>query len=171
MFTIWDIVRSQWFWIGLPVMEAIPSALDYTISTVVLTEIADAGAYSSMSALVTSVSFLAVSLGLGLSKYVDARFDVTNQDIMTDSIHVRDHVMIIFLVAYAMQLSSLLWLFALPKYASEAHEVKLRSGISTLGGVRLIALLSLSLLLMVAVHVLSVYEPTACLEFSGGQGC
>ncbi|KAJ8535152.1 hypothetical protein ON010_g13586 [Phytophthora cinnamomi] len=53
MFTIWGVVRSQWFWIGLPVMEAIPSALDYTISTVVLTEIADARAYSSMSALVT----------------------------------------------------------------------------------------------------------------------
>uniref|UniRef100_H3H4U6 Uncharacterized protein n=1 Tax=Phytophthora ramorum TaxID=164328 RepID=H3H4U6_PHYRM len=51
--TIWGLVRSQWFWIGLPVMEAIPSALDYTISTAVLSEVADPNAHTTMSSLVT----------------------------------------------------------------------------------------------------------------------
>ncbi|KAG6579960.1 outer membrane protein PmpB [Phytophthora cinnamomi] len=171
MFTIWGVVRSQWFWIGLPVMEAIPSALDYTISTVVLTEIADARAYSSMSALVTSVSFVAGPLGLALSKYMDAQFDVTNQDIMTDTTHVRDHIMATFFIAYALQLISLMWLLALPKNSSEAEALRIRGDTSTIGGVGLLTLLGLSLAVVVTVHGLSVYEPTACLGVSGGRGC
>ncbi|ETO83194.1 hypothetical protein F444_02706 [Phytophthora nicotianae P1976] len=171
MFTIWDVVRSQWLWIGLPVMEAIPSALDYTISTVVLTEVTDPSARSAMSGLVTSVSFLGGPLGLALSKYMDASFDVTNQDIMTDTTQVRDQIMATFFIAYTMQLASLLWLFALPKHASEAQQLKLRSGTSTIHGVGLLMLLGATLPFMVAVHVLSVYEPTACLSFSGGSGC
>ncbi|ETM00835.1 hypothetical protein L917_02492, partial [Phytophthora nicotianae] len=171
MFTIWDVVRSQWLWIGLPVMEAIPSALDYTISTVVLTEVTDPSARSAMSGLVTSVSFLGGPLGLALSKYMDASFDVTNQDIMTDTTQVRDQIMATFFIAYTMQLASLLWLFALPKHASEAQQLKLRSGTSTIHGVGLLMLLGATLPFVVAVHVLSVYEPTACLSFSGGSGC
>ncbi|KAL3660163.1 hypothetical protein V7S43_014695 [Phytophthora oleae] len=171
MFTIWDIVRSQWLWIGLPVMEAIPSALDYTISTVVLTEVADPSARSAMSGLVTSVSFLAGPLGLALSKYVDAQFDVSNQEIMTDTTKVRERITATFFIAYTMQLASLLWLLVLPRHASEIHNFKVRSGTSTVRGVGLLLLLTGSLLFVVAVHVLSVYEPTACLGFSGGAGC
>ncbi|KAG7385479.1 hypothetical protein PHYPSEUDO_001429 [Phytophthora pseudosyringae] len=171
MFTIWDVVRSQWFWIGLPVMEAIPSALDYTISTVILTEVADPSAHFTMSGLLTSVSFLAGPLGLAVAKYVGAQFDVSNQDVMTDTTHAREQLTMTFFIAYAMQLASLLWLFALPKHASEALELKLQSGTSTVRGVGLLLLLATSLPFVVAVHVLSVYEPTACLDFSGGPGC
>ncbi|RLN73488.1 hypothetical protein BBJ28_00010378 [Nothophytophthora sp. Chile5] len=171
LFTIWDVVRSQWLWIGLPVMEAIPSVLDYTIFTTVLTEVADPAAQDVMGSLVTGVSFLAGPLGLALSKYVDALFDVTNQDIMADTTHVREHIMTTFLFAYAMQLVALLWVLALPRHASEARDWKNRSGTSTSRAVALLLLLGVSLPFVVGVHVLSVYEPTACLGVSGGVGC
>ncbi|OWY95009.1 hypothetical protein PHMEG_00035107, partial [Phytophthora megakarya] len=171
MFTIWDVVRSQWFWIGLPVMEAIPSALDYTISTVVLTEVAGPSGYAAVSGLVTSVSFLAGSLGLAASKYFDAQFHVTNEDIMTDSTEVRNEIMVTFFVAYGMQFLSLLWLLALPKNVQEAQDMKLRSASSTTRGVAFIVLLGLSLPFAVVVHTLSVYEPTSCLDVAGGRGC
>lgn len=171
LFTIWGVIRSQWFWIGLPVMEAIPSALDYTISTVVLAEVVDPAAHATMSSLVTAVAFLAGPLGLALSKYVDAQFDVSNQDIMADTTHVREHIMVTFFIAYAMQLASLLWLFALPRHSQEAREWKMRSGSSMWRGVSLLVLLGSSLVFVVSVHVLSVYEPTSCLGFSGGAGC
>eukprot|EP00644_Phytophthora_capsici_P008496 jgi/Phyca11/111324/e_gw1.20.261.1 len=157
MFTIWDIVRSQWLWIGLPVIEAIPSALDYTISTIVLPEVADFSARSTMSRLITS--------------YVDAQFDVSNEQIMTDTTQVRERITATFLIAYAMQLVSLLWLLVLPRHASEARDLKARSGTSTARGVGLLVLFTGSFLFVVAVHVLSMYEPTACLSFSGGTGC
>jgi len=171
MFTIWDVVRSQWFWIGLPVMEAIPSALDFTISTVVLAEVVEPSAHASMSGLVTSVSFLAGPLGLAVSKYVDAQFDVTNQDIMADTTHVRAHIMATFFIAYGMQLVSLLWLFALPKTTNAARELKVRSGGSAARGVVLLALLAVTLPFVVLAHTLSMYEPTACQALFGGKGC
>ncbi|KAG7385480.1 hypothetical protein PHYPSEUDO_001430 [Phytophthora pseudosyringae] len=171
MFTIWDVVRSQWFWIGLPVMEAIPSALDYTISTLVVAEVADPSGRATVSGLVTSVSFLAGPLGLAVSKYVDAQFSVTNQDIMTDTTKVREETTVTFFIAYGMQLLSLLWLLALPKNASESRAMKVRSGTSTARAVGLLALLGLSLAFVVAVHALSVYAPTSCRGVAGGRGC
>ncbi|KAL4130407.1 hypothetical protein PRIC2_006406 [Phytophthora ramorum] len=171
LFTIWGVVRSQWFWIGLPVMEAIPSALDYTISTAVLSEVADPNAHTTMSSLVTSVSFLAGPLGLAVSKCIDAQFDVTNEDVMTDTTPVREQIMATFFIAYGMQLASLLWLFALSKHEKDARELKLRDSTSAVRGAGLLILLSASLLLVVAVHSLSVFEPTSCLGVSGGKGC
>ncbi|KAL4157608.1 hypothetical protein PRNP1_006630 [Phytophthora ramorum] len=171
LFTIWGVVRSQWFWIGLLVMEAIPSALDYTISTAVLSEVADPNAHTTMSSLVTSVSFLAGPLGLAVSKCIDAQFDVTNEDVMTDTTPVREQIMATFFIAYGMQLASLLWLFALPKHEKDARELKLRDSTSAVRGAGLLILLSASLLLVVAVHSLSVFEPTSCLGVSGGKGC
>ncbi|KAL4157685.1 hypothetical protein PRNP1_006702 [Phytophthora ramorum] len=156
LFTIWGLVRSQWFWIGLPVMEAIPSALDYTISTAVLSEVADPNAHTTTSSLVTSVSFLAGPLGLAVSKCIDAQFDVTNEDVMTDTTPVREQIMATFFIAYGMQLASLLWLFALPKHEKDARELKLRDSTSAVRGAGLLILLSASLLLVVAVHSLSV---------------
>uniref|UniRef100_M4BDU7 Uncharacterized protein n=1 Tax=Hyaloperonospora arabidopsidis (strain Emoy2) TaxID=559515 RepID=M4BDU7_HYAAE len=171
MFTIWNVVRSQWLWIGLPVMEAIPSALDYTITTVILTEIADPRAHAAVSGLVMSVSFVASPMGLAVSKYIDAQFDVTNQDIMTDTTDVRTQIMGTFFIAYAMQLLALLWLLALPKNASESQSMEAGGSMSTGRAVLFLALLSVSFLFVVAVHALSVYAPTACLAIAGGKGC
>lgn len=171
MFTIWGIVRSQWFWIGLPVMEAIPSGLDYVIFTVVLGEIADPGMEQIMSSLVTAVSFLAGPFGLMLTKYVDAQFDLTNQDLMVDTTHVRYHATVTFVFAYLCQLLSLGWLLVLPRHASEAREWKKRSGTSTSHAVGLIVLLVVSFMWTVAVHIMSVNASTACLKIAGGKGC
>ncbi|KAG7382265.1 hypothetical protein PHYBOEH_010551 [Phytophthora boehmeriae] len=166
MFTIWDVVRSQWFWIGLPVMEAIPSAIDYTIFSVILAKVVDPKVHTTVTVLVTGVSFLAGSLGLTLTKYVDELFDVTNQDVMTDTSRVREHLTVTFLIAYTMQLASLVWLIALPKHAVEVREWKELGGTSTVRGACLLALLSVTLPFVVAVHVLSVFKPMA---FAGGD--
>ncbi|KAH7460404.1 uncharacterized protein KRP23_14770 [Phytophthora ramorum] len=152
-------------------MEAIPSALDYTISTAVLSEVADPNAHTTMSSLVTSVSFLAGPLGLAVSKCIDAQFDVTNEDVMTDTTPVREQIMATFFIAYGMQLASLLWLLALPRNASETHAIRVRSDASVVRGMGLLALMALSMLFVVVVHTLSVYQPTSCLAVSGGKGC
>ncbi|KAI9913731.1 hypothetical protein PsorP6_005774 [Peronosclerospora sorghi] len=132
MLTIWDVVRSQWFWIGVPVMDAIPSAIDFTITTTVLAEVADPKTYAMISGLVTSVSSLAGPIGIAMSELIDAQFDVTNQDIMNDTTDVRSQIMLTFLIAYVMRLGSLLWLFALPHQAKK--EANLPSEVSTVRG-------------------------------------
>lgn len=171
MFTIWGIVRSQWFWIGLPVMEAIPSGLDYVIFTVVLGELADPGKEAAMSAVVTAVSFLAGPVGLMITKFVDAQLDISNQDLMVDSTHVRYHTTLAFSLAYLCQLLSLGWLLVLPQHANEAREWKKRSENSTQHAVGLLLLLAVAFAWTLAVHVLSVTASTACERVAGGRGC
>lgn len=171
MFAIWDVVRSQWLWIGLPVMEAIPSVLDYVIFSNLLSELADPGTELLMGALVTAISFVANALGLALSKYIDAQFDVSNQDIMEDSTSARFQLMGVFLVAYAAQAISMACVVALPRHSSEAREWKARSGSSTARAVALVAVVGLSLAAATAVHVLSVNQSTSCLGLAAGTAC
>ncbi|TMW58739.1 hypothetical protein Poli38472_010298 [Pythium oligandrum] len=171
MFTIWNVVRSQWFWIGLPVMEALPSSLDYVILTIILSEIAEPGSEDLMRSLITSVAFLAGPFGVSLTKYIDAQFDVTNQDIMSDTTTVRTHATLVFLIAYVCQLLSLAWLLALPRNGQEAREWKKRSGTSRGHAIVVILLLLASFVWSITVHVLSVNQSTSCLEIAGGKGC
>jgi hypothetical protein len=171
MFTIWDVVRSQWVWIGLPVMEAIPSVLDYVIFTNLMSELADPGTELLMGALVTAISFVANALGLALSKYIDAQFDVSNQDIMEDSTSARFQLTGVFLIAYAAQAISMACVVTLPRHASEAREWKARSGSSTARAVALVAVVALSLAAATAVHVLSVNQSTSCLGLAAGTAC
>ncbi|KAI9910449.1 hypothetical protein PsorP6_010671 [Peronosclerospora sorghi] len=156
MFTIWDIVRSQWFWIGLPVMDAIPSAFEYTITTVLVTEVTDPKAATTISEVVLSVSSIAASLGLVFSKLIDAPFDVRNEDIQSDTTHVRTHIMLTFLLAYAMRLLSLVWLWGLPRNASEAQAVQTCRRASGARAKLIVVVLALSFVVVVVVHALSV---------------
>ncbi|KAH7488808.1 uncharacterized protein KRP23_2751 [Phytophthora ramorum] len=151
-------------------MEAIPSVLDYTISTAVLREVADPNAHTTTSSLVTSVSFLAGPLGLAVSKCINAQFDVTNEDVMTDTTPVREQIMATFFIAYGMQFASLLWLFTLPKHENDARELKLRNSTSAVHGAGLLILLSASLLFVVAVHSRSVFEPTCVWACPAAKG-
>lgn len=171
MFTLWNVVRSQWFWIGLPVMEAIPSVLDYIIFTDLLSELAEPDTELLMGALVTAIFFVANALGLAISKYIDAQFDVSNQDIMEDSRSIRSQLTGVFIIAYAAQAVSIACVVALPRHASEVREWKARSGSSTTRAAALVAVLALSLAFATAVHVLSVNGSTTCLDVAAGTGC
>ncbi|TYZ64944.1 hypothetical protein PybrP1_009303 [[Pythium] brassicae (nom. inval.)] len=48
--------------------------------------------------------------------------DITNQDLMIDSTHVRYHTTLAFSLAYICQLISLGWLLVLPQHANEARD-------------------------------------------------
>ncbi|DBA00889.1 TPA: hypothetical protein N0F65_008532, partial [Lagenidium giganteum] len=154
--TIWNIARSSWIWVGLPVVEVLHSGLEYAIFTDVISELSEPGTEAIMSSLVNAVSFLAVPFGIVLTKYIDSLFNLSNQDVMRDTTRVRTDSSITFIIAYVCQFLSIAWLFVLPNCAKDAREWKKRSSTSMTHAVVLLSLLTVCFCWTIAVHVLSV---------------
>ncbi|KAE9058890.1 hypothetical protein PF006_g32029 [Phytophthora fragariae] len=85
MFTTWDVLRNQWFWLGVPVVENLPNGISFVIGTYVIVELAGEGNEGAVYGLVGSVANIAIPLASTLSKNVDSYFDVTNSDIVEDT--------------------------------------------------------------------------------------
>ncbi|KAG7381615.1 hypothetical protein PHYPSEUDO_005773 [Phytophthora pseudosyringae] len=92
MLTIWDVLRSQWFWLGTPILEELPQAMNFLVSTFVVVELAELGNEAAVYGLLTTVSNLSSPFALCISKNVNALFDVGVTDIIRDSKHVRSQV-------------------------------------------------------------------------------
>ncbi|DAZ99685.1 TPA: hypothetical protein N0F65_001922, partial [Lagenidium giganteum] len=116
-FTIWGVVRSQYMWIGLPVVEALPSSVGYLISTVIIEEVAEPETIPLLKLVVSAVGFLALSFGLTLTKHINSLFNLSNQNLLRDTTRVRTDASITFAIAYVCQFASIAWICAVPRTA------------------------------------------------------
>ncbi|TMW61554.1 hypothetical protein Poli38472_012745 [Pythium oligandrum] len=169
--TIWNVVRSQWFWLGTPILEELPAAVNFLVSTFVVVEMAEQGNEAAVYGLLTTISNLASPFASCLSKNVNARFDVSVDDIISDSTHVRWQVTWTFLIAYVMKLFSLTWLVLLPRQKRETQELKQRAGHSRLGGCLALGIGAFALIWSITTNLMSIFPATACLAVAGGSGC
>ncbi|KAG7389429.1 hypothetical protein PHYBOEH_007445 [Phytophthora boehmeriae] len=171
MLTTWDVVRSQWFWLGTPILEELPEAMGFLVSTFVVVELAELGNEAAVYGLLTTVSNLSTPFASCISKNVNAHFDVRVADIIHDSKHVRWQVTWTYIIAYIMKLLSLAWLPLLPPQKRETQELKQRAGKWFWGGVATVAIFTFAFLWSVTTNLLSVFPGTACLTLAGGAGC
>ncbi|KAL7689982.1 putative MFS transporter superfamily, biopterin transporter family [Plasmopara halstedii] len=171
MLTIWGVVRSQWFWLGTPILEELPQAMNFLVSTFVVVELADLGNEAAVYGLMTTVSNLSSPFASCISKNVNALFDVGVADIIRDSQHVRLQVTWTFVIAYIMKLLSLLWLPLLPRQKRETQALKQRSRQCFWGGIAIIVIFVFALVWSITTNLLSVFPKTACRIIAGGPGC
>ncbi|KAG6616715.1 Paxillin 1 [Phytophthora cinnamomi] len=171
MVTTWDIVRNQWFWLGVPVAEALPNGIAFVIATFVMVELAGEGNEGAVYGLVGSASNIAVPLASTFTKNVDSNFDVTNTDIVDDSKHVRWEVTYVLLIRYAMNLAALLFLPLLPRQKADTQQLKHFGGSSRFMGTLTLTYFVVSLCWTTMVNILSIYPTTSCLWIAGGPGC
>ncbi|RLN54039.1 hypothetical protein BBJ29_003169 [Phytophthora kernoviae] len=171
MLTTWDVMRSQWFWLGTPILEELPQAMNFLVSTFVVVELAELGNEAAVYGLLTTVSNLSSPFASCISKNVNAHFNVGVADIIHDSKHVRWQVTWTFVIAYIMKLLSLAWLPLLPRQKRETQELKQRAGKWFWGGVATVAIFTFAFLWSISTNLLSVFPGTACLVLAGGAGC
>lgn len=171
MLTIWDVVRSQWFWLGTPILEELPAAMNFLVSTFVVVEMAELGNEAAVYGLLTTISNLSSPFASCISKNVNALFDVSVDDIVRDTTHVRAHVTITFVISYAMKLLSLGWLVLLPRQKKETQILKRNARQSVGGGVAAVAIGMFALVWSISTNLMSIFPSTACLKVAGGAGC
>lgn len=169
--TIWDVLRNQWFWLGTPILEELPSAMNFLVSTFVVVELAESGNEAAVYGLLTTISNLSTPFASCIAKNVNALFDVNVSDIVRDTTHVRWQVTWTFLISYTMKLLSLAWLVLLPRQKRETQQLKRNAGSSFWGGVAAAFIGVFALLWSLVTNLMSIFPSTACLVVAGGAGC
>uniref|UniRef100_A0AAV1VBS6 Uncharacterized protein n=1 Tax=Peronospora matthiolae TaxID=2874970 RepID=A0AAV1VBS6_9STRA len=168
MLVTWNIVRKQWFWLGVSIVEAVPDAVGFIISTYVVVELAGHGNEGAIYGLLTTVSNLGGPFALTLTKNVNAAFKVYNEDILNDTEEVRRDVTITILISYVMKLLALLFLPLLPRQKAEAQALKKSGGSSRRMGALTITYLLVALVWAILTNLLGIFKSTRCWVITGG---
>ncbi|TMW58290.1 hypothetical protein Poli38472_011878 [Pythium oligandrum] len=170
-FTVWDVFRNQWFWIGIPLLEKVPSSISFVISTYCMVEIAEKGNEAAFYGLLVSVSGLASPFSTVITKNVDANFDIGLKYLQVDDTHVRTQVTYAYLFQYACKIFSFVFLFLLPRQKAETRELKSKGEKSVVIGNLTIVMLVFVFIWSLMTNVMSIFPSTACLKVAGGTGC
>ncbi|RLN88248.1 hypothetical protein BBJ28_00020727 [Nothophytophthora sp. Chile5] len=168
---VWDVFRSQWFWLGPPIAVQLPYGIGWIISTFVTVELAGLGNEGAVYGLVTTVTNIASPFATALTLVIDAPFNITNERVQVDDHSVRSDITYTIIIMYAMTIFSWVFLFLLPKQ-KEATQELIRSGNSNriIGGLT-VFYLCFSLIWSVMTNIMAIFDSTSCLVIAGGDGC
>ncbi|CAK4832628.1 unnamed protein product [Aphanomyces euteiches] len=168
--TIADVFRNQWFWTGSGLTENVPSGLRFIVGTYCAVEIADPGVEGATYGLITTMNNVAAPVASVIYKYIDSYFKVSQNDIKSDTHEVRWDAAYTYIIMYACQIFSLVFLVMLPPQKKELQELKQRGGKSKLAGSILVFLFVGVLTFSMISSIMSIYPSTKCYRIAGGNG-
>ncbi|KAL4095232.1 hypothetical protein PRIC1_008609 [Phytophthora ramorum] len=169
--TTFDVVRSQWFYLGGPQLAAVPEGMRSVVAGFVTVEIAEQGFEGATYALLTTVHNLAWPFAQSVTNLVDANFDVSDAAIASDTLHVRWQVAYCLFIAGGVQLLGLITLVLLPDQKQQAQDLKRLGGSSRFAARVAIIGIVATLTWATTTNILAIHSSTACLIIAGGQGC
>lgn len=164
----WDVLRNQWFWLGVPVVGYIPDGVRFIVSNYVVVELIEPGSEGALYGLLTTAANLASPVGRTMAKLVNARFHVWEDDIVLDSFETRRDVTITIWICYGCKILSLLFLPLLPRQKQETQSLRRQGGTSRAMAIGMLIILVLALVWATVVNILSMDESTKCWWITGG---
>jgi hypothetical protein len=171
MLTIWDVVRSQWFWLGIPLVEELPYYAGMAVSSFAIIEVIEEGQEAAVFGLISQLQNLASPFATVIYKNIDSHFDVASTDLVKDTTQVRSDVMYTYLIAYGFNIFSTVFVLLLPRQKAETQELKRSGGRSKIMGIFTICYLTFAFLWAVMTNCMSFSSSTSCLRIAGGSGC
>ncbi|KAG3099251.1 hypothetical protein PI124_g19875 [Phytophthora idaei] len=105
-------------------------------------------------------------------KSIDSHFNIATKDIKKDTHEVRMDVTYAYLIAYAFNLASIVFIYWLPRQKEYVHELKRTGGKSKLLGILTICYILFGFFFWVVLtNALTLSTSTSCLRIAGGSGC
>ncbi|KAI9982665.1 hypothetical protein PInf_008642 [Phytophthora infestans] len=141
------------------------------IATLFVVEVCDKGSEATVMGLMITISALGTPFSTVLYKTVDSYFHIERKYIVKDDHHVRSQVTYAYLIAYACNLLSVLFVVWLPRQKADVHALKARGGKSKLLGMLTVCYLVFAFCWIVMTNALSLSDSTSCLRIAGGSGC
>ncbi|RLN21595.1 hypothetical protein BBJ28_00007637 [Nothophytophthora sp. Chile5] len=141
MLVTWDVVRSQWFWLGVPVVGYVPHAVRFIVNNYVVVELIEQGSEGALFGLLTTTTHVAAPFGRTAAKVINARFHVWKADIQADTFVTRRDVTITICICYGMKLVSLVFLPLLPSQKAATQELRRLGGVSRRMGLCMVGIL------------------------------
>ncbi|RLN68829.1 hypothetical protein BBJ28_00002719 [Nothophytophthora sp. Chile5] len=172
LLTIWDVYRSQWFWLGVPLVAEVPYAAGEYVSQLFMLEIENTrGFEATLLGLAVTTESVGTPFATVLTKTIDGYLDIGRTFIEQDDHHVRSQVTYAYLIAYALNLLSMVFVLWLPRQKAEIREMQRQGQKSKFWGILSMIYLAFSLGWTLMTNVLSLFDSTSCLRIAGGSGC
>ncbi|KAG6955006.1 hypothetical protein JG688_00012082 [Phytophthora aleatoria] len=168
---VWNVYRSQWFWLGPPIVAQLPNGISFMVSTLVIVELVGEGNEGAMYGLMTTISGIASPFATSLTVIINNLFDITNERVQEDDHSIHVDITYTMIIAYGAMVVSWVFLLLLPKQKRETQELLRTGGSNKLLGGLTILYLSFSLVWAVMVNVMAIFDSTSCLVIAGGDGC
>ncbi|RLN66763.1 hypothetical protein BBJ29_000028 [Phytophthora kernoviae] len=170
-FTIWDVYRSQWMWLGPPLLEEVPGTISKMVSQYATIEIVEGGNEAAVFGLITTCQTIASPFSTVIYKNIDAHFDIGKTFLQVDDTYVRNQVTYCYLIAYAFQICSIAFVFLLPRQKYETQELKRTGGKSQWAGIVTIIVFAFCFVWSIMTNLMTIFTSTSCLKIAGGTGC
>ncbi|RLN96208.1 hypothetical protein BBJ28_00015472 [Nothophytophthora sp. Chile5] len=172
LLTIWDVYRSQWFWLGVPLVAEVPTAAAGFVCQLFMLEIENTqGFEATLLGLGVTTESIGTPFATVLTKTIDGYLDIGRTFIEQDDHHVRSQVTYAYLIAYAFNLLSVIFVLWLPRQKAEIHQMQHEGQKSKFWGIVSMVYLAFSLGWTLMTNVLSLFDSTSCLRIAGGSGC
>ncbi|ETN14029.1 hypothetical protein PPTG_08684 [Phytophthora nicotianae INRA-310] len=169
--TVWDVFRSQWFWLGLPVAVQLPYGVGWMISNFVIVELSGIGNEGVVYGLITMVSNLSSPFATAMTLVIDQPFDLTTERIQEDDQSIRTDITYAVIIMYGMTAFSWVFLVFLPRQKEETQELLRTGGSSKLLGALTVAYLTFAFVWSLMTNIMAMFDSTSCLIIAGGSGC
>ncbi|CAK4847346.1 unnamed protein product, partial [Aphanomyces euteiches] len=141
MLTIWNVVRNQWFWLGVPLLDEIPTAAMDFVGALFLFEVDAPGFEATLFGLSTSSQRVGIPFATVLTKTVNSFLDVERTFIEKDDFHVRSQVTIAYAIAYSVNIFAIVFVVLLPRQKDQLHELQRQGQTSKIRGTLLLIVL------------------------------
>ncbi|GMF13378.1 unnamed protein product [Phytophthora lilii] len=172
LFTIWDVYRSQWFWLGVPLVAEVPAAAGDYVTQLFMIEIENQkGFEATLLGLGVTTQSVGTPFATVITKSIDGYFDIGRTFIEQDNHYVRSQVTYTYSIAYAFNLLLVVFVYWLPKQKEEVHRMQQENRRSKFWGILTISYLLFSLGWTLMTNILSLFDSTSCLRIAGGSGC
>ncbi|CAI5729370.1 unnamed protein product [Hyaloperonospora brassicae] len=169
--TVFHIVRNQTFWLHMRVLAAPAMAIRFLVTIFPIVELAPRGIEGTTHGLAITFRNLAIPFGTALYKAIGSNFAISPEDVRRDSHSTRLQVTYTYIIAWALQLSTLAFIRLLPRQKLEVQQMRYYGGYSMSGGWLVVAVLVGGLAYVSTANLMSLFEPSACLRMAGGSGC
>ena len=172
--TIFNIVRSQYFYLGETVLIELPSAANFVVSTFIIVEMADDGNEGLVYGMLTTVTNLGSPVAVAMSNQIFELFRPSLSDgknYIADEPSFRNVVAESFTLSYAFAFLAITFVWLLPNQKAEAQERKKTWGSHVAYAWVTVVVLSILFVYSMTVNMLAMFPSTMCLKFAGGEGC
>ncbi|EQC39547.1 hypothetical protein SDRG_02983 [Saprolegnia diclina VS20] len=169
--TIFDVIRNQWFYLGVPLSEQLPAGINFVVGTFVIVELAEEGSEGIMYGLLTTITNLPGVFGPMITNVIDANFDVRSEDIKGDLPYTRTQVAYTYIIAYSATVIGCLWVCILPNQKAAVMELKKHGGSYPKVAAFIFYAFFVILATSITGTMTSMFDSTNCLKLAGGDGC
>uniref|UniRef100_A0AAV1UVB5 Uncharacterized protein n=1 Tax=Peronospora matthiolae TaxID=2874970 RepID=A0AAV1UVB5_9STRA len=169
--TIWNVFRSQWFWLGLPIAVQLPYGVGWMIGYFVIVELSGIGNEGAVYGIITMVGNLASPFAQALTLVINQPLHLTTARIQEDDTSIRTDLTYAVTIMYGMTIFSWVFLVFLPPQKAETQKLLRTGGSSKIMGGITIGYVSFAFVWSLVTNIMAMYPSTSCLMIAGGRGC